>query len=162
MKLHTHSSIFPLTAAVMFVGGAVQAQAAPAAAEQVIRPIMARMFRDANAHDTERFMEPFLHSSSLVFAINGVVIRGWDALDTQQLKWWQHGKSNAHYSQDGSIEFMGLAPDIEITTWRLYSRRVQQNGKVSASAFVATYVWRWLPHGWRIVYGHESWANPPR
>jgi hypothetical protein len=26
---------------------------------------------------------------------------------------------------------------------------------------VVTYIWKKLPQGWRIIYGHESWARPP-
>jgi ketosteroid isomerase-like protein len=163
MELNTtrRSILVFATAMAMMSAGASTARAAPPTAQQSIRSIMTQMMQAANAHDTDRFMAGFLRSPSLVFATNGVVLHGWNALYAQQLKWWHHGKSDVHYSQKGPTEFMALAPDVEITTQRLYSRRTLPNHKVSTSAFVVTSVWRRLPQGWRILYGHESWAKPP-
>jgi hypothetical protein len=146
---------------VVAASAAGSTRAAPTPAERSIRPIMARMLRAANAHDTGQFMAPFLRAPSLVFAINGMLIEGWKALYAQQLKWWSHGKSNWQYSENGPGEFMTLAPGVELLTWRVNAQRVLPNGKVSASAVVVSYVWKRLPQGWRIVYGHESWASPP-
>jgi len=155
-------SIFMLCATSLLAASAAgPLRAATPTAEGSIRPIMARMLQAANAHDTSRFMAPFLHAPSLVFAIDGMVITGWKPLYAQQLKWWNHGKSDSQYSQIASPEFMRLAPGVELTTWGVHSRRVLPNGKVSASALVVSYVWKRLPEGWRIVYGHESWVNPP-
>lgn len=139
----------------------VRAQAAPATPEQPIRSLMAKMLVAANAHDTDAFMAPMVHEPSLVFAINGEVIHGWAALHAQQLKWWHNGKSDARYAANGAPGFMALAPDIEVVTWPLVSRRELPDGKVASSAFVTTSIWRRLPQGWQIVYGHESWAKPP-
>ncbi|MGH8192123.1 MAG: hypothetical protein ACREP2_11815, partial [Rhodanobacteraceae bacterium] len=61
---------------------------------------------------------------------------------------------------DGAPGFMSLGPDVEIVTWPLASSRTLPDGKTRTSAFVVTYVWQRLPEGWRIVYGHESWAKP--
>lgn len=156
-------ALFPV-AAMVFVGlftSNVCAQAVPSAAEQAIRPQMAEMLQAANAHDTDAFMATMVRSPRLVFAINGEIIRGWNALHAQQLKWWRQGESDARYAQNGAPAFMALGPDIEIVTWPLASSRADAGGKARASAFVVTYVWQRLPQGWRIVYGHESWAKPP-
>lgn len=142
----------------LFAGSAC-AQPAASAAEHAIRPQMAKMFQAANAHDTDAFMATMVRSPSLVFAINGEVIRGWNALHAQQLKWWNNGKSDAKYAQGGTPGFMAMGPDIEIVTWPLIARGTASNGKPLSSAFVVTYVWQRLPEGWRIVYGHESWAK---
>lgn len=159
----TPRSILLLAAAMAVMStGAGTAHAAPPTAKQSIRSIMTQMMQAANAHDTDRFMAAFLRSPSMVFAINGVVLHGWNALYAQRLKWWHHGKSDVRYSQEGPTEFTALAPGVEITTERLYSRRTLPDRKVSTSAFVVTYVWRRLPQGWRILYGHESWVKPPR
>ncbi|WHZ20636.1 MAG: hypothetical protein OJF55_002785 [Rhodanobacteraceae bacterium] len=144
----------------LFAGGAC-AKSAASSPEQAIRPLMAKMFEAANAHDTDAFMAPMVRDSSLVFTMNAEVIHGWDALHAQQLKWWHNGKSDARYTQDGSPEFMALCPDVEVVTWPLAAHRTLPDGKVADYTFVVSYVWRKLPQGWRIVYGHESWSKPP-
>jgi uncharacterized transporter YbjL len=57
----------------LFAGSAC-AQPALSAAEQAIRPQMAKMFQAANAHDTDAFMATMVRGPNLVFAINGTVI----------------------------------------------------------------------------------------
>jgi hypothetical protein len=155
------SSLLVSVAASVLAAAAAPARAAPVTSKQAIRPILAQMMRAAAAHDTGRFMAPFLHASSLVFVFDGVFMHGWNTLYRQQRKWWQHGRSDVRYRLDHPVEFMALAPGAEVTTLRMSARRVLPNRTVSASAFVVTYIWRRLPGGWRIVYGHESWVNPP-
>lgn len=153
-----------VAAAVICIGsfaGAAWAQSGVSEAEQAIRPQMAKMFQAANAHDTDAFMSAMVHSPKLVFAINGEVIHGWEALHAQQLKWWNNGKSDAKYAENGAPAFMALGPDVEIVTWPLVGHGSAHSLKATTSAFVVTYVWQRLPEGWRIVYGHESWAKPP-
>ncbi|HLI19446.1 MAG TPA: hypothetical protein VKV22_14405 [Rhodanobacteraceae bacterium] len=144
----------------LFAGSAL-AQSSASEAEQAIRPMMAKMLAAANAFDTDAFMAPMVRSPDLVFAINGEIIRGWNALHAQQLKWWNNGKSDAKYAQDGAPGFMALGSNVEIVTWPLSASGTLPNGKPLTSAFVVTYVWQRLPQGWRIVYGHESWKKPP-
>lgn len=146
--------------AALIAGGAC-GQSVSSPAEHAIRPAMAKMFNAANAHDTDAFMAAMVHGPSLVFAINGEVIHGWDALHAQQLKWWDNGKSEAKYVQNGAPAFMALGPDVEIVTWPLVGSGSAHSGKAITSAFVVTYVWQRLPQGWCIVYGHESWKKPP-
>ena len=140
---------------------AARARTAPSGAEQAIRPILAQMFRSAKALDAAGFMAPFLHAPTLVFAINGTLIRGWKPLYAQQLKWWAHPKGELHYSELGPIEFMAVAPGVEITTLHLYARYVLADRRAGGSAFVVSYVWKRFPGGWQIIYGHESWVHPP-
>ena len=135
--------------------------AAPPGAEPAIRPILARMLRSAKALDTAGFMAPFLHAPTLVFAVNGTVIRGWKTLYAQQLKWWQHRKGQLHHSELGPIGFMAVAPGVEITALHLYARYALADGKAGGSALVVSYVWKHFPGGWQIIYGHESWVHPP-
>lgn len=137
------------------------ALASASSAEQAIRSVMAKMLVAANAHDADAFMASMLRKPSLVFAINGKVIRGWDALHAQQLKWWKNGKSDAKYVQNGAPAFMAIGPDVEIVTWPLVGSGTAHSAKAITSDFVVSYVWQRLPQGWRIVYGHESWKNPP-
>jgi ketosteroid isomerase-like protein len=124
---------------------------------------MAKMLQAANAHDTYAFMSPMVRSPKLVFAFNGEVIQGWDALHAQQLKWWSKLREATKYthSEDGSPGFLALSPDAEIVTWPLVSHWTSADGKTGSSDFVVTYVWQRLPRGWRIMYGHESWQRPP-
>ncbi|HVX05538.1 MAG TPA: hypothetical protein VHA71_10535 [Rhodanobacteraceae bacterium] len=146
---------------VGFFARSAGAQSASSSAEQAIRPIMAQMLKAANAHDTDAFMAAMARSPRLVFAINGEIIRGWDALHAQQLKWWSNGKSKGKYVQGGAPTFMPLDPDVEIVTWPLVGSGTAHSGKGTTSDFVVTYVWQHMPQGWRIVYGHESWKKPP-
>lgn len=144
----------------LFAGNA-WAQSSSSEAERAIRPQMAKMFQAANAHDTDAFMATMVRRPDLIFAINGEIIRGWNALHTQQLKWWNNGKSNAKYAQNGAPAFMSLGPDVEVVTWPLVGSGTAHSGKATISDFVVTYIWQRLPQGWRIVYGHESWKKPP-
>jgi ketosteroid isomerase-like protein len=144
---------------VILVTGGLHATGTTPAPQQ-IRAQWNDMQRAANAHDTDRFMAPFAHGPDLVFAVNGEVIRGWGALRAQQLKWWNHGKSDASYTQDGKLEIIALGPDAEVSTASFTSRRTRPDGKISTGRFVVTYIWKKLPQGWRIIYGHESWARP--
>lgn len=130
-------------------------------AQPAIEALMTKMLAAANAHDTDAFMASYLRSPDFVFVANGEVIRGWEALHAQQLKWWRHGKSDARYTQDGEPVFMAPGPGVEVVTWPLAAHRTLPDGKPSENAFVVSYVWQKLPQGWRIVYGHESWAKPP-
>jgi ketosteroid isomerase-like protein len=147
-------------AVALSVVAATTVRAASPSAERAIKSQMAKMFAAANAHDTDAFMATYQRSPNLVFAINGEVIHGWDALHEQQLKWWNNGKSDARYTQVGSPEFMALGSDVEMVTWPLAAHRTQPDGKTVDYPFVVTYVWRRLPQGWRIVHGHESFAKP--
>lgn len=142
------------------VGAGAPAEAAAADARQQILPIWNRMQDAANAHDTDRFMAPFVRSPDLIFAVNGEVIRGFDALHARQLQWWNNGRSDARYTEDGSPRFMALGAGAEVSTASFTSRRTAPDGKARVGRFVVTYVWKKLPQGWRIIYGHESWARP--
>jgi len=110
----------------------------------------------ANAHDTDRFLAAYLHQPALVFVFNGVVTKGWDALEALQLKWWNNGKSDVVYTQRGSSEFTVLGPDAVVVTNPLGSRRTLPNGQASTGEFTVTMVWQKRPEGWRIVQAHES------
>lgn len=147
-------------ACAVFAGSIHAADVAPSAQAQ-IQSVMAQMHQAVAAHDTDRFMTGYLHEPSLVFAIDGKVIHGWDALHAQQLIWWRKGKSDVVYTPQGKTEFMLLAPDVAITTEALKSHRTQPDGKVSDGTLVVTSVWKKLAQGWRIVYAHESWVRPP-
>ena len=152
--------IIAVVAMIGLIAGSACAQSATSPAEQAIRPIMAKMFNAANAHDTDAFMAAMVHSPKLVFAINGEIIRGWDALHAQQLKWWNNGKSDAKYVQNGAPAFTALGSDVEVVTWPLTGSGTA-HAKAVSSDFVVTYIWQRMPQGWRIVYGHESWKKPP-
>ncbi|HEY8229111.1 MAG TPA: nuclear transport factor 2 family protein [Rhodanobacteraceae bacterium] len=141
------------------LAASVGAQPAPSAQQQ-IQAVMAAMGSAAKAHDTDRFMAGFLHEPSLIFAINGRIIHGWDALHAQQLKWWRNGKSDVVYKPTGPTEFVQLAPGAWVSTQALSSQRTGADGKPSVGTFAVTDIWKKTAQGWRIVYGHESWAKP--
>lgn len=153
--------VVAMTCMGLFAGSA-WAQAPSSPAEQAIRPLMAEMGKAAKARDATAFMAFMLHSPDLVYAINGRVIHGWEALHAAQVKWWSRGKGNTKGAPGGAPpEFMALDPDVEIVTLQIVARYTLPNGKVVTSPFAVTDVWQHLPQGWRIVYGHESWAKPP-
>ena len=143
----------------VLLAGSASAATPPVSVQQQIKTLSDDMARAANAHDTDRYMALFAHDPNLVFAINGRVIHGWDALHAQQLKWWRNGKSDVVYTQSGATGFMPLDADAVVTTQTLSSRRTGPDGKLSTGSFVVTSIWKKLPQGWRIVYGHESSAR---
>ena len=143
----------------VLLAGSASAATPPVSVQQQIKTLSDDMARAANAHDTDRYMALFAHDPNLVFAINGRVIHGWDALHAQQLKWWRNGKSDVVYTQSGATGFMPLDADAVVTTQTLSSRRTGPDGKLSTGSFVVTSIWKKLPQGWRIVYGHESRAR---
>lgn len=148
-----------LLAALSFAGvAAAHASDRATTAQQQVQSALDGMERAANAHDTDRYMAFFAHRPELVFAINGEVIHGWDALRAKQLEWWQHGKSDAVYTETAKAGLMPLADDLIVTTSPLAARRTLADGTTSASHFVVTSIWKQLPQGWRVVYAHESWA----
>ena len=153
-------AVVALVCVGLFAGSACAQTSTSSAAEQAIRPLMAKMGKAAGVHDADAFMAFMLHSPDLVYAINGRVIHGWKALHAAQLKWWSRGKDNTKGAPGGAPEFMALGPDVEIVTLQIVARYPLPNGKIVTSPFVATSVWQHLPQGWRIVYGHESWAKP--
>ena len=148
----------------VLVGGilgcaSVLAADTPSSARQQIQAELNAMLSAANAHDTDAFMAPSAHKSSLLFIFNGKVIRGWDALHAQQLQWWQNGKATGTFEAHGADEFMSLDAKSVVTTSSYTSHRIGADGKASTGHFVVTYIWKHLPVGWRIIYGHESWAR---
>ena len=152
------------TAAIIcaLCAGNIHAASVVPSTQTQIQSVMTRMHQAAKAHDADRFMAAYLHEPSLMFAIDGQVIHGWDALHAQQLKWWRHGKTDVVYTPQGETAFMLLAPDVAVTTETLTSHRTLPDGKVSDGTLVVTDVWKKMPQGWLIVYGHESWVKPPR
>jgi ketosteroid isomerase-like protein len=146
-------------AATVLLPAAVRAQADSAVSASVQReilPIMKEQMLAANAHDTDRFMEAYLRGSSLVFVFNGTVYNGWDALEAQQLKWWNNGKSDVMYDERGAPEFTVLSPDVAVVMSQLESRRTMPSGETSSGQFAVTAVWHRTANGWRIIQAHES------
>ena len=113
----------------------------------------------ANAHDTDRFLATYLHSPELVFIANGKIFRGWDSVRDQQLKWWKNGASDVIYAQQTTPEITSLDPTTALVTEQMTSHRTGSDGKPSNGAFIITTIWRKLPVGWRVTYGHESWVR---
>lgn len=147
-----------LLVCVFAVGGAHAADA-DASAQQQIQQVWQGMMSAANAHNTDRFMSAYLRGPGLVFVFNGQLIHGWDDLHAQQLKWWRNGKSDVVYTETGKTEFVPLAVNLVVTTSQLAARRLLTDGKAGEINLVVTSVWKKLPQGWRIVYGHESTAH---
>ncbi len=135
-----------------------QAKTTPPSSDQIL-PLLDEQMLAANAHDTNRFLATCVHDSSLLFIVNGEIIHGWDNLQTQQLKWWNNGKSDVVYSQQAPPQFMILDSRTVLVTQQLSSHRTLPSGKLTDGKFVVTTLWRHLAAGWRITYCHESWAK---
>ncbi len=147
--------VFAACVCVLFMSVA-QAVSPTGSTRQQIEPLLDEMTSAANAHDTDRYLVPYLHEPSLIFVINGTLIHGWKDLHDQQLKWWNNGASDAVYTLRGTPEFTVLSPKVVVVTKPLASRRTSSDGSVRSSEFVLTMVWQKLAQGWRIVVAHES------
>lgn len=150
--------IWKIVPALVLAGSILNLHATTIAQKQ-IQLVMQPMQKAAEDHDTDRFMAGYWHDRSLVFVIDGQVIRGWDKLHAQQLKWWRSGKTDVVYRPLQPTKFQQLAPGIEVTTQWLGSKRTGPDGKISTGKFAVTSIWKKLPQGWRIVYAHESWQR---
>lgn len=145
----------------MFVAPLCQAQSSPATTATVkreIMPLLADQLTAANAHDTDRFLSTYVHSSALVFAFNGTIINGYDAVRAQQLVWWNNGKSEVAYSYVGEPEFTVLGRTAAVMTERIQSQRTLPSGAKSTGEAANTIVWQKLSDGWKVVQVHESTA----
>ena len=147
-----------ITLVLVCAGASAGAHAADAdvSAQRQIQQVWRGMVSAAKAHDTDRFMSAYLREPGLVFVFNGHLIHGWDDLHAQQLKWWQNGKSDVVYTEVGKTHFMPLGAHLWVTTSHLVSHRTLAGGKISEASLMVTSIWKKLPQGWRIVYGHES------
>jgi ketosteroid isomerase-like protein len=147
------------------VAGRAGTKAAPfvaqgkASAPEQLRPLLEELDAAANARDTDRFMALYLRQPALLWVINGEEIHGWDDLRAQQLKWWSGGKSDVVYSDRSAPEFTVLSPDAVIVTEMKAATRTLPDGTTGKREFAVSMVWQKLPEGWRIVYGHESFAS---
>ena len=142
---------------------AVTVLAVPAAAQSSpqaqIEPMLAEQMAAANAHDTDRFLKDYVHDSTLVMTFNGMILPGFDSVRTMQLKWWNHGKSDVHYSAAGAPMFTVLGPRAVVVTQPLRSERTDSTGAKKTGDFVATSVWHKRSDGWKVVAVHESTAR---
>ncbi len=143
----------------VLLAGALAAQGAPASPRRQVEPLLESMMVAANAHDTDRFLAPYLHDSTLVMVFNGAVISGFDSVRTLQLKWWNNGRSDVVYTRRAPARFRVLGPDALIVTDALRSQRTDSAGVTRQADFAATSVWQKRPEGWRIVAVHESTAG---
>ena len=114
------------------------------------------MMLAANAHDTDRYMKAFATGPALVFAFNGSIIRGWPDLESQQMKWWNNGRSDVVYTMNGTPDIAVMGPGAAVVTMGLESRRTLANGQPATGTAVVTMAWQKLPEGWRVVQAHES------
>jgi len=114
--------------------------------------------RAANAHDVDLYLRSFSRDPKLTFAVFGEVIHGFESLHKAQLQWWKNGTSDATYTVRDPSDFNPLSTDLVLVTQAMRSCRSGQDGKPVQKDFVITTIWKNLPDGWRVIYGHESWA----
>ncbi len=140
--------------AAMLAPAVVAAQAATA--RQQIQRLLDDQVIAANAHDTDRFLVPYVHDSTLLFVFNGSMINGFAPLRAQQLKWWNNGKSDVAYRMAAAPTFMILSPTIVAVTEQLASSRTGADGRAAGNQFVVTMLWQRRADGWKIIQSHES------
>jgi ketosteroid isomerase-like protein len=145
-----------LLAAITLLPGVARAQSAAPSPQQQIQPLLNAMEVAARTHDTDRFLAPYLHDSTLVLVFNGVVTRGFDQVRALQLRWWNNGKSDVTYRKRGPTGFEVLTSGIVVATDTMSSSRTDSSGVVHSGDFAVTMVWQKRAAGWRIVYAHES------
>lgn len=125
-------------------------------AEAPIRAALSAMKDAANAHDTDRFMNWYLHDRSLVITFDGETMRGWQTIRDQQLAWWENGKSKAVYSEERRPQITMQAATVATTVQWLKVNAPTVGTKAKPARLVVTSVWKQRPEGWRIVLAHES------
>ena len=147
-----------LAALVLGSAAAARAQSAPPP-EQQIAPLLDSQLVAANAHDTDRFLETFVHDSTLVQVFNGEVTVGYPAVRALQLRWWNNGHSDVAYSRAAPPSFLVLSPVAVVVTEPLTAERTGADGQVARRTIAVTMVWQKRDEGWRVAYQHESTAH---
>jgi ketosteroid isomerase-like protein len=152
--------LLSLVACCVLVGGWAESTASTQRSLTVseqLWPLLDELQAAANAHDTDRFMALYIKGEGLVGVFNGEEIRGWDNLYAQQLKWWNHGKSDVVYTQRATPEIFVLGPDAAVVTLLLDSTRTAADGSTVKNQFAISMVWKkFIQGGWKMVYSHES------
>ena len=143
----------------LLIGSAAAAQSPAASAERELQPLRQEMLLAANAHDTDRFLAPYVHDSTLVMVFNGTTVTGYDAVRALQLKWWNNGRSDVVYSIQGPVRFTVMSPAAVVVTEMLHSQRTDSTGATKRGDIAVMSVWQKRPEGWRIVAVHESIAG---
>jgi ketosteroid isomerase-like protein len=123
-----------------------------------IAPMMDELMAAANAHDTDRYLAPFLHDSTMVFIVNTVVINGYSTLRDLQWKAWNSPKTDATYSRRAPDRYVVLRPTLVLSTSLLGSSRTAPTGETKKTEMVVTMLWQLRGDGWRIIETHESTA----
>lgn len=65
-----------LVSACLLISAGAAAQSGPPASARQLQPLLEEMLAAANAHDTERFLAPYVHDSTLVMVFNGMLVVG--------------------------------------------------------------------------------------
>jgi uncharacterized protein (TIGR02246 family) len=141
--------------ALALVAGVAGAQA-PSLAQRQIQPLMDEFLAAANAHDADRFLAPYVHDSTFIFAYNGTVVEGFAQMHAMQLKAWNNGKTDVVYSSRAPITYAVLTPEVVVATWPMGSRRTLPTGEIKVTELVVTMTWQRRRDGWRVVQMHES------
>lgn len=141
-------------AAGLVLGPSVAAQSPPAVAQ--IDSLLADQLPAANAHDAERFLAGFAHDTSLIFVLNGSVMRGYDSVLARQRAAWAGGGATVTYARMGPPEVTLVGPDAAFVLDRITARRATASGEVHGAEIAVLLVWQRRPEGWRIVAAHES------
>jgi ketosteroid isomerase-like protein len=121
-----------------------------------VTPLLAELQASANAHDTDRHLAAYAREPSLIFILNGRIVRGWDQLHELQRQWWSDGKARGSYTYLDRPILEALGDDAGLTTFLIAARKEEVDGRVLERTLAYSALWRRRPEGWRIVFAHES------
>lgn len=124
--------------------------------QAAIAPMMDELMAAANAHDTDRYLRPFLHDSTLVFIYNGIVVNGYPTLRDLQWKAWNSPKTDATYTRRAPDSYQVLTPALVMSTTLLGSSRTAPTGETKKTEMVVTMLWQRRSDGWHVIQAHES------
>ena len=153
-----NTTVWAATLFTLVAAGGARAQSAPSAEAQ-IAPLLDSQVVAANAHDTDRFLQTFVHDSTLVQVFNGEVTLGYPAVRALQLRWWQNGRSDVVYRRAAPPTFLVLDAGAVVVTQLLTAERTAADGQVARRTIAVTMVWQKRAEGWRVAYQHESSAR---
>lgn len=128
-------------------------------AESKILLLLEKQLVAANAHNANRFLAPFVHNNDVILISDGEILRGWNRIFDQQLKWWNNGKSEVEYIQTAKPEFTPLDAHSALVTQQMQARIHTSGGNAKSMTFVITTIWRESSAEWQIIYCHESFAH---
>jgi len=142
-----------LTAAIAITLAICSSSVEARTPEDQVRDAIAGMMSAAGKLDADEFMRSYWQSPALAITFDGETLRGWDAILSEQRKWWSDKNSGIKFEEVRPPEIVSQGSDVA-TSIQWMNVTSPENKK--PSRLVITSVWRKLPEGWRVVLAHET------